>query len=157
MTVVLVRVDDRLIHGQVVIGWGRAIRTERIVLVDDAIAESAWEQELYRMGVPPDMEVAFASVDAAAGAIDDWMAGGVRTVLLLTDVDTLARLCHATSTIREVNLGGIHHRSGRTERLPYVFLSEEEVRTLEDLRTRGVAITAQDLPTARPVPLAELQ
>jgi len=109
------------------------------------------------MGVPPDMEVAFASVQDAAGTVDDWVASDVRTVLLLADVDTLARLCRATSTIRDVNLGGIHHRNGRTERLPYVFLTDAEVHTLEELRTRGIAVTAQDVPTARPVPLTELQ
>lgn len=157
MSVVLVRVDDRLIHGQVVIGWGRAIRAERIVLVDDAIAASAWEQELYRMGVPADMEVTFVSVAGAADAIDDWRAGDTRTVLLLADIETLARLCAAAPSIREVNLGGIHHREGRTERLPYVFLTDDELRVLEGLRSRDVAITAQDVPTARPVPLAELR
>ena len=46
MTVQLYRVDDRLIHGQVVVGWGQPLDVEFIVLVDDAVAESEWEQEL---------------------------------------------------------------------------------------------------------------
>lgn len=157
MSVVLVRVDDRLIHGQVVIGWGRAIRAERIVLIDDAIADSAWEQELYRMGVPPDMDVEFASVAQAGGEMGTWMADATRTILLLADVETLARLCAAAREVADVNLGGVHHRDGRRERLPYVFLADDEIETLKALRARGVSITAQDVPTARPVPLAELE
>jgi PTS system mannose-specific IIB component/fructoselysine and glucoselysine-specific PTS system IIB component len=53
----LYRIDDRLIHGQVVVGWGQPLDLKFIVLVDDTVASSDWEQELYRMGVPPEMAV----------------------------------------------------------------------------------------------------
>ncbi|MBL8982847.1 MAG: PTS sugar transporter subunit IIB, partial [Gemmatimonadetes bacterium] len=67
MGVEIFRVDDRLIHGQVVVGWGQPLDVRSIVLVDDEVAASSWEQDLYRMGVPEEMEVAFASVaDAIA-------------------------------------------------------------------------------------------
>jgi mannose/fructose/N-acetylgalactosamine-specific phosphotransferase system component IIB len=62
----LFRIDDRLIHGQVVVGWGQPLDLTFIVLVDDEVATSEWEQELYRMGVPPEMEVHFHTVEAAA-------------------------------------------------------------------------------------------
>ena len=55
MALELYRIDDRLIHGQVVVGWGQPLDLRFIVLVDDEVASSDWEQELYRMGVPPDM------------------------------------------------------------------------------------------------------
>ena len=53
------------------------------------------------------------------------------------------------------NLGGIHHRTGRTERLRYVYLTDAEAAQLRELAARGIEITAQDVPTARPVPVAE--
>ena len=59
MTLELYRIDDRLIHGQVVVGWGQPLDIDFIVLVDDTVATSDWEQELYRMGVPPEMDVYF--------------------------------------------------------------------------------------------------
>ncbi len=62
VTLELNRIDDRLIHGQVVVGWGQPLDVEFIVLVDDAVAASDWEQELYRMGVPPEMDVRFHDV-----------------------------------------------------------------------------------------------
>ena len=55
MPLELCRIDDRLIHGQVVLGWGQQMRLGFIVLVDDEVAESEWERELYRMGVPPEV------------------------------------------------------------------------------------------------------
>jgi PTS system mannose-specific IIB component/fructoselysine and glucoselysine-specific PTS system IIB component len=151
----MVRVDDRLVHGQVVVGWGGALRLRRIVLVDDAISTSDWEQELYRMGVPDGMEIEFTSVADAAGGFGRWDAEGERTMLLVGDVATLVRLS-AVAAVTRVNLGGIHQAAGRRERLPYVFLSDAEAEQLETLAARGVAITAQAVPTAAPVPLAEL-
>ena len=65
MAIELFRIDDRLIHGQVVVGWGQPLDLGFIVLVDDEVASSDWEQELYRMGVPPEMEVYFHTVDEA--------------------------------------------------------------------------------------------
>jgi len=152
---VLVRVDDRLVHGQVVLGWGRALKLRHLVLVDDAIATSAWEQDLYRMGVPDDMTIEFASVAAASERFAGWDAAKDRSMVLVNDVATLARLCDA-APVGRVNLGGIHQAPERAQRLPYVFLSDAEVDELRRLAERGVAITAQDVPTARPVPLREV-
>jgi len=152
---VLVRVDDRLVHGQVVVGWGRALKLRHLVLVDDAIAVSEWEQDLYRMGVPDGMTIEFASVASAGEQFAGWDAANDRSMVLVSDVGTLTRLCDAVPVGR-VNLGGIHQAPERTQRLPYVFLSDAEADELRRLADRGVAITAQDVPTARPVPLREV-
>lgn len=152
---VLIRVDDRLIHGQVVVGWGRQTHMQRIVLVDDELHGSEWEQELYRTGVPDGIAVEFPSVDEAVAAFDGWRTDAPRTIVLLPDVNTVARL-GAAVPLGAVNLGGIHDARDRQEWLPYVYLSPSELVLLRTLSDAGVAITAQDVPTARPVPLGEL-
>jgi PTS system mannose-specific IIB component/fructoselysine and glucoselysine-specific PTS system IIB component len=65
---------------------------------------------------------------------------------------------HAASpeVIHRINLGGIHHRPGRRERLPFVYLTDQELRTLLALEAGGAVITAQDLPTSPPIPLKSL-
>lgn len=156
MSIELVRVDDRLIHGQVVVGWVQALSADRIVLVDDAVSTSPWERELYALGVPSGLEVAFASVAEAADAMRRWADEQASTIVLVPDVDTVARLADRSETVRKVNLGGVHESRGRKERLRYVFLSEEEAEQLQRLAQRGVQITAQDVPTATPVALEEL-
>ena len=157
MPIVLCRVDDRLIHGQVVVGWGRPMGIDLIILVDDQVASSDWEQELYRMAVAPGIEVKFATVAEAAAQLGEWQANGKRGLVLTGDLDTMAAL-HAASpeVIHRINLGGIHHRPGRRERLPFVYLTDQEMRTLITLEQGGAVITAQDLPTTPPVPLKSL-
>jgi PTS system mannose-specific IIB component/fructoselysine and glucoselysine-specific PTS system IIB component len=68
----------------------------------------------------------------------------------------MMRLVQRVGTIRAVNLGGIHHRSGRVQRLRYLFLSLEEESALRSLAGQGIAVTAQDVPAARPIPLNEV-
>ena len=156
MAVALMRIDDRLIHGQVVVGWGQPLDIDFIVLVDDEVASSDWEQELYRMGVPPEMEVVFASVDEAAGRLADYESDERRGIVLTGDIGSMRRLVEANTHFRKVNLGGIHHRAGRAQRLRYVFLAPDEEAELRAMAARGVEITAQDVPSARPVPLASV-
>lgn len=156
MALELYRIDDRLIHGQVVVGWGQPLDLRFIVLVDDEVASSDWEQELYRMGVPPDMDIYFDAVDAAAENLDRYQDDERRGLLLTGDIATMTRLVDAADDIRRVNVGGIHHRPGRTQRLRYVFLTPSEEEQLRQLAARNIEVTAQDVPAARPIPLDEL-
>ena len=156
MGVELYRIDDRLIHGQVVVGWGQPMGLGFIALVDDEVAASDWEQELYRMGVPPEVDVYFESVEGAARRLGEWRADQRPGILLTGDIESMARLAGACTEVRTVNLGGIHHRAGRTQRLRYIYLSAEEETALRALQAKGVQVTAQDVPTARPVPLDDV-
>jgi mannose/fructose/N-acetylgalactosamine-specific phosphotransferase system component IIB len=157
VSVVLYRVDERLIHGQVIVGWGARLRPDRIVVVDDDLATSAWEQELYAMGVPAEVEAEFVAVATAIERLPEWQSSHERVLLLARDIATLARTARS-GLLRgeEVNIGGIHHAPGRTRVLRYVFLSDEEREELRNLAERGIRITARDLPGARPVDLHEL-
>jgi D-glucosaminate PTS system EIIB component len=156
MTVELFRIDDRLVHGQVVIGWGKPLGIGFIVLVDDGVAASDWERELYRMGVPPSVDLVFASVADAARSLPAWREDPRRGMVLTADVGSMVALCRAAPPVDRLNLGGIHHKPGRAQRLPYVYLSDEEYRTLQQLALAGTSVTAQDLPTTAPVPLERL-
>jgi mannose/fructose/N-acetylgalactosamine-specific phosphotransferase system component IIB len=157
MSIALFRIDDRLIHGQVVVGWGQPLELRFIVLVDDDVASSEWEQELYRMAVPPEMTVHFVTVAEAAARLDEFDRLPGRGIALVGSIETMRRLVRsAAGQIRAVNVGGVHHAPGRTGRLRYVFLTAEEEQGLRDIAAQGVEVTAQDVPAARPVPLEEM-
>ena len=157
MPLSLLRVDDRLVHGQVVIGWGRPLAAKFIVLVDDAVRESSWEQDLYRMAVPEDVAIIFASTVEAIAGLPVWSADSRPGILLTADLATMATLHDAApALVRRVNLGGLHHRPGRVERLRYIYLADGDEALLRRLGREGTDITAQDLPTAAAVDLATL-
>lgn len=157
MSIVLFRIDERLIHGQVVVAWGAQLHPDRIVVVNDELADSAWEQELYCLGLPADTAAEFASVADARARLDEWRESPERVFLLARDVATMARLGQdGLLQGTEVNIGGIHHAPDRREVLPYVFLSEHEEEVLRELAGQGADVSARDLPGGRRVPLAQL-
>jgi len=157
MPIVLCRIDDRLIHGQVVIGWGRAMGIELIILVDNQVASSDWEQELYRMAVAPEIEVRFVTVADATAHMSEWQSNGKRGLMLTGDVETMATLRTSNpEVVQRINLGGIHHRPGRRERLPFLYLTDQELSSLQSLEAAGAVITAQELPSTPPVGLRSL-
>ena len=87
MSIVLFRVDERLIHGQVVVGWAE-LHPNRIVVVDDDIADSQWEQELYAMGLPSEVASEFEPVAAARAMLAEWRRGNERVIVLTRDLAT---------------------------------------------------------------------
>lgn len=157
MPIVLFRVDERLIHGQVVVGWGGPLHADRMVVVDDELAASPWEQELYCLGVPPEIEARFADVAAARAELPAWKADPRRTIVLVRDVATARRVA-SDGALRgeEVNLGGIHHAEGRARILPYLHLRPDERAALDEIAATGAEVSARDLPASKKVPLREL-
>ena len=156
MPIVLFRVDERLIHGQVVIGWGHALRPDRFLVVDDDLVRSTWEQDLYRLAAV-DAKVEFTSCAEAASSLGEWREASERSILLTRDIRTM--LCLAAGgrlNGAKVNLGGLHHGPGREEVLTYLHLSQEDRDDLRALAEEGADVSAQDLPDARRVALATL-
>lgn len=157
MPIVLHRIDERLIHGQVVVGWGGQLHPDRIVVVDDDLAASTWEQELYCLGLPPEIAAEFASVADARDRVSTWRIGRERVFVLTRDAATMASLGrNGLLSGQEINVGGLHHSPGRRQALPYVYLSDREEAALKELAAGGAEVTARDLPTTRPVELDQL-
>lgn len=157
MGVVLYRVDERLIHGQVVLGWGRRLHPGRYVVVDDALAGSAWEQDLYRLSVDASVKLRFLTVDQATEELAGLQSDPVATVILTRDVDHMRRLAAGGDMGgEEVNLGGLHHRPGRTEVCSYLHLDADDRAAIRALSEAGVTVSGRDLPETSRVPLADL-
>jgi mannose/fructose/N-acetylgalactosamine-specific phosphotransferase system component IIB len=156
VSILLYRVDERLIHGQVVLGWGSQLRPARFLVVDDDLSASIWEQELFALGAGK-AETVFVDVEAARGRLDEWRSDRVRSILLTRDIGTMARLAEGGRMSGErINLGGLHHGPGRKRVLSYLHLTEEDRRNLMDMRDEGVRVSAQDLPDASKVALKSL-
>ncbi len=126
-------------------------------MVDDELAESDWEQDLYRAGLPDEVDARFPSVEDAVELIPEWAKNAERGFLLTRDVATMRRLAeHGALAGIEVNLGGLHDAPGRRRVLPYLFLSGADRADLQRLRRAEVKVTAQDVPSARKIGLDEL-
>lgn len=155
MSWILVRVDDRLIHGQVVIAWGGRMRPARIWVADDAIAASDWERELLTSAAP-DAEVRVGSIADVAAAWGGEVVAEGAAFLLVRDLPGALALHRAGAGFDRLNLGGLHYAPGKTKVNEYVYLDDRDREAARALAARGVALEVQDVPAARPVPLGSL-
>jgi mannose/fructose/N-acetylgalactosamine-specific phosphotransferase system component IIB len=151
----LVRVDDRLIHGQVVIAWGARLAPQRIWVVDDASAANAWERDLLATGAPGVDVRVVTVIDAAAGfAAEAGAAGGA--FLIVRDLRTAWALREAGAHFPVLNLGGLHYAPGKTKVNEYVYLDDDDRGFARCLLAAGVRLEVQDVPATRVMTLTEL-
>lgn len=155
MTVVLFRVDERLIHGQVVVGWARPLQVHRIVVVDDDLAGEPLEQEIYRTGLPESIRAEFWDLAQAVERLPSAMEADEPTLVLTQNLQTMWQMAVEGVPIGEINVGGLHASPGRRRVLPYVCLAPEDEERVRRLEAAGVRVTARDVPGAAPVRLAE--
>lgn len=156
MNIQLVRIDDRLIHGQVVLGWARHLNTKRIILCDDTVASSDWEKELYLSMVPLDIEGLVLSVPELVEHIQTSDTDLSRTIILVNSPKTIEKLIDSGIALKQVNVGGIHFRQGRKKILNYLYLDEEEVQAFKRCIEKGVIFECQDVPVCKSSSLEKL-
>jgi mannose/fructose/N-acetylgalactosamine-specific phosphotransferase system component IIB len=149
------RIDDRLIHGQVVVAWGARLRPNRIWVVDDATAASEWERRLLEESAPGItvrvLTIAEAAVEHAAEA---QAAGGA--MLLVRDLPTALSLVEAGAVVAGFNIGGLHYAPGKDKVNEYVYLDATDRAAARRLTARGVRLDVQDVPASRAQPLGAL-
>ena len=147
MPVKLARIDDRLIHGQVVLGWVPVVKPDRIVVACDRVAANNWERRFYASCVPPEIRTSFFSVAEAAQQIASELLAKEQLLVLVETAEDAWKLVLAGVTLTEVNVGGLHYREGSVELLPFVFVTPAERSFLRELVKRGVSLSAQDVPS----------
>jgi PTS system mannose-specific IIB component len=152
--IALVRVDNRLIHGQVVEAWLPYLKVSRVVVADDEAASSPLIRAAMALAVQSAIEVQIlplAQVDFAALSRDT-----VRTLVLLRDVAAVPFAKAHGLALEHLNLGNVHFGTGRRQVSPSVFLAEAELQALQGLAREGVKVDAQAVPAEKPVELLDL-
>ncbi len=157
MPLELIRVDERLLHGQVVVGWGERLGLRWYVVADDDLAASGWERELYAGGLPEGVEAEFLAVDEAAAAVGRLEERPEAGALLMAGTAALRRMAEAGALEgRRVDLGCLAADEGRREVRPYLHLSPEEADDVRAADRAGVEVRGRDVPGARSVPVDEV-
>lgn len=150
MPLCLVRIDDRLIHGQVVLGWARALKPDRIVVANDRVAGNTWERKFFTSSVPSHIRVSFLDLEEIARQLLNNLFKNELVMILFESVRDVCAVVDKGVSLDDINVGGLHYRKGAVELLPYVFVTEEDRMGLRELVKRRVRLTAQDIPGNTP-------
>ncbi len=156
--IVLVRVDNRLLHGQILEAWVPRLKIDKVVVADDEAAGSPLALAAMTLCVPPDLPIEVKAVRAV-----DWRALAQepgRSLVLVRELADLARARAAglTSDLApNVNVGNVHFAPGRHPVTPSVFLGGPDMDALRLLAGAGFAVEARAIPAEPPTGMAEIE
>ena len=153
----LVRIDNRLLHGQILETWAPRLGVREVVVADDAAASSPLAKAAMTLALPPDLPASVVRLDEV-----DWAGLAARkepVLVLLREVASFARAIAGGLTpalARRVNLGNVHYAQGRRPVTPSVFLSKEELDVVVAAAADGFEVEARAVPSDDPAGPAAL-
>ena len=146
MIVIVVRIDDRLIHGQVVEGWLKPLRIDRVIVANDLAADDDMQKMLMRLAIPEHIALSVLHLGETADAwkADKWPQE--RTMILVSSPSDLLELIEKGMTVRQANVGGINYSRGKVQVHETVSLDARDISAFEELDRRGVVLELRILP-----------
>ena len=139
-----VRIDNRLLHGQIVQFWIGHLGITHILIADDETSENESMPIIYRMALPEEVRLTIVPIDDLADALDRFESQ--RTMVLIRDVEDAKRVLECRAPVNSIVLGNIHSKEERTRITDSVYLSEQEIKSLIELQTHNIDIEIQTFP-----------
>lgn len=146
MTISLVRIDDRLIHGQVVEGWVPALGIKRILVVSDSAAADPTQKALWGLCAPEGVSLRIEPVAKAPDAIREWADDQVKTLVLTAGPKDVLALLDAGVSFPSVNVGGLHYAAGTVQLGKAIYLGEDDLEAFRRIAERGVQVEGRAVP-----------
>lgn len=154
--IVLCRIDDRLIHGQVVTAWVKQTNGNRIIIVDNALTKDVFMQKILKAAAPPNIKVDVLSADAAAAVLLEDATEGEQIIILVKVPEVLETLMDNGVRFEKIILGGMGAKAGRTKFNKNVSASQEEAETMKRIIQKGTHIFFQLVPTEKATDIQKL-
>jgi len=145
--IVLNRVDDRLIHGEVVTAWQPFCNADHIVIVDDVVANDKFNKRVLTLLAPANTKIEIYSVEEAAENLKGANDPKERVIVLTKTPISFERLFDLGVDIKEVNLGGMGIRDDRKPFINNVSASPDEVDSIRRMKNeKGINVYYQLVP-----------
>lgn len=154
--IILTRIDDRLIHGQVVTAWIKQYPINKILIIDDELSQNRLMERIYKAASPMGVEVLIQAVSGAVEFLKEEPLRGEKLLILVKVPEIIETLLKEGILIKKVILGGMGARNGRRTFNRNVSASEEEIQCLKRMVEGGVEIFYQLVPNDKAVNVKSL-
>lgn len=149
MGIVLVRVDNRLIHGQILEAWVPALRADCIVVANNKLAEIAFQKLLMESAVPKGIKVAIGTIEEMVQLLRSKDLVDRRVLLLFDNPEDALQAHRLGAPFDELNLGNLHGGKNKKRLSCTVALNDEDITQLKALEADGVKVILQCVPSDR--------
>ncbi len=156
MSVVFYRIDDRLIHGQVMTGWSKKYNANRVIVVDNETAGNEFLCQVMRMSVPNGMDVKVCKEEEGLEAIlnDD---PDKKTIVLTKTPGVMLDLLNGGAEMKEMCVGGMGYLPGRKAVLRNIQINAEEYEQIKEVAAKGVDVFFQIVPDGKKLELSKVK
>jgi PTS system mannose-specific IIA component len=154
--ILLTRIDDRLIHGQVVEGWVNFLKATCIVVCDDGVASNALQRSIMELSVPEGLKVFIVPVKEICGQLNNQGLDRERVILLFSKPADVLRALKSGLDCQALNIGGMHYVPGKRKLMDVLAVDEADIEILKEIAGRGIKIDVRAVPTQRALPLDKL-
>jgi sorbose PTS system EIIB component len=156
LDIALVRVDNRLVHGQILEAWVPFLRASCVVVVDDQVASDFFRETVIRMAVPSGVEVVISNVSEFAANYPFNRGSGPKTIVLFSKISDAWTARRLGFQFDQLNIGNIYNEECKLCCTPAVLLSDGDIRDINKLRDAGVKIELRRVPREKPIDLFEI-
>lgn len=156
MKLALIRIDDRLIHGQITMGWSRSVGANVILVANDAVANDPMQRNLMKMAVPPGIKAEIFTIDEAAEKLTTEALQNANILLLVRNPIDFMRLVDQGVSVDMVNVGGVRPAGATIKLTKEVSATPEELEAWKKVDASGIRIEVCFLPGSRPTILNDI-
>ena len=142
-----VRIDNRLVHGQIIEAWLPFTGASTIVVANDELAADDLRQQIMSIAIPMGVTIAFVAVEKAESYLRGRRLLGADVLVLLAECADACRAYHSGMMFDCLNLGNLHYGPGKKQVCQHIALSKDDERCLNELAGLGVTLDYRCIPS----------
>ncbi|KEI16511.1 mannose/fructose/sorbose PTS transporter subunit IIB [Clostridium haemolyticum] len=156
MKIVLARIDDRLIHGQVATIWTKETKCQRIIVCNDDVAKDEIRKTLLTQVAPPGVKAHVVSIDKAVRVCNNPKYKEDRVLLLFTNPTDVLKMVESGVDIKSVNIGGMSFKNGKRQLNSAISVDEKDIEAFKALNDRGIELEVRKVASDSKVDMMTL-
>ena len=153
--IVLTRIDDRLIHGQVMTAWVKKTRANQILIIDDEVAKDDFMSEILKMSAPAGLHIVVKGLEDAVTFLNTQEKENKRLIILVKAPVTIDTIVEKGIAIDKLVVGGMGAKANRRVLYKNISASDEERATFKKLIDRGIPVVIHIIPDQKETDLSK--
>jgi mannose/fructose/N-acetylgalactosamine-specific phosphotransferase system component IIB len=151
MNVVMIRVDDRLIHGQILESWLPYLKAQCVVVANDTLAEDQFQMAILSMAVPERIKLRMVNVDSVKELVTDPELSGKTTLVIVSSVLDAYRIVQNEIISCRINLGNMRSSEADKQLMYSFWVSKEDIIMLKEILAKGISVNLQSVPREKEI------
>lgn len=143
----LLRIDHRLLHGQVAFSWTKFLESDCILIANDSLMEDNLKMSAMRMAKPSGVKLVMKSIDDSIAALKSGITDKYKLFIIVESVEDANRIVKGYDAIKSINIGGMKARDDRKQISKAVFVSDEDIHMLREIHEAGIDLEIRLVPS----------